>query len=111
MNGIYHGPDVITTSRPAHLTGDAATAQVTARWAHEEISDACALTIASWWQSPGRVGRAFAQLASTGTVPLEALADDISATFNELRPHCVDIPQGRALSMLATWALHHPSRP
>ena len=93
MNGMYQGPDVITTARPPLLGGDAAAAEVAARWGCEEISDACALTVASWWQSPGRVGRAFAQLASTGSVPLEALADDISATFAELRSqhHATDL--------------------
>ena len=110
MNGTYQGPDVIRTDRPQHLTGREAAAEVADRWGREEISDACALTIASWWQAPNGPGQAFAQLASTGSVPLEALADDISGALDTLRQHGTDTPDWRALSMLAAWALHHPSR-
>jgi hypothetical protein len=114
MNGMYRGPDVIVTGRPAHLSEAEALAEVAAQEGREEVSDACAVTITSWWQSPGRVGRAFAQLASTGSVRLEALAEDISATFAELRTvglNAANSDQWRALEALATWALNHPSRP
>jgi hypothetical protein len=105
--------DVITTDRPAHLCEAAALAEVNARRGHVEISDACAVTIASWWQSPGTVGRAFARLASTGSVVARDLADDLAATFAELRPLGLNgdnSDEWRALEALATWALYHPSR-
>jgi hypothetical protein len=66
-----------------------------------EIFDSTALAIASWWQSPGSIGRAFAELAGTGSVDSDALADDISATYREAT-HADD---RRALDVLGTWAL------
>jgi hypothetical protein len=37
------------------------------------ITDDMAVTIASWYQTPGGIGRAFAELASTGSVDLDDL--------------------------------------
>jgi hypothetical protein len=66
-----------------------------------EIYDSTALAIASWWQSPGAIGRAFAELASTGSADSDALADDIVASYREAT-HADD---HQALNVLGTWAL------
>jgi len=66
-----------------------------------EILDSTALTIASWWQSPGSIGRAFAELASTGSVDSDALAADISATYREAS----NADDRVALDVLGTWTL------
>jgi len=69
-----------------------------------EISDSTAVTIASWWQSPGSVGSAFAALASGAPVVLGDLLDDIRQTRRTLPPDQeADV---RALDMLATWAIN-----
>jgi len=64
--------------------------------ANGTITDATALTIASWHQSPGLVGGALAQLASTGSVDYLDLMEDIRATD----PHDDD----DALRVLRWWA-------
>ncbi len=46
-----------------------------------EITDATALTIASWFAAPSGPAAAFATLATTGRVSAEALSDAISAEF------------------------------
>jgi hypothetical protein len=45
-----------------------------------EILPATAVTIASWWQSAGNVGRHLAAFASGSAVDRTALLDDIAAT-------------------------------
>jgi len=75
--------------------------EVNQRYGRQEISDACAVTIASWWQSPGRVGRHLATLASGLSVDLEDLLDDISAT----RRNAGTEWNRRSLDMLSTWAI------
>jgi hypothetical protein len=45
-----------------------------------EVDSSTALTIASWWQSPGPTGRELAAFASGARVTTEALLDDIHAT-------------------------------
>ena len=92
----------IKIGQPSHLYSDEAYAMVAERHGKEEITDACAATIASWWQSPGNTGYAMAQLASTGTVDYQELVDDIAAVY--------PAAEGKdrvALDMLGTWALAH----
>lgn len=48
-----------------------------------DLADNLAVTIASWWQSPGRPGRHLAALASGAPVAPDALAEDVSATILE----------------------------
>ena len=96
----------IKVGQPSHLSSEEVYAMVEQRLGMEEITDACAVTIASFWQSPGRVGYAMAQLASTGTVDYEEQKDDI----HESRKDAVtyfggDSPDVAALDMLGTWAL------
>ena len=66
--------------RTTHVTSEQAYAQVRARSGIDEIDDAVAVTIASWWQSPGTIGRHLAALASGAQVDSDALQDDITAT-------------------------------
>lgn len=71
-----------------------------------EVDDPTAVTIASWWQSSGTVGRHLATLASGMWVQLDLLLWDIAQSREE-----ADTPfAAQALDMLATWAINHPSR-
>jgi hypothetical protein len=58
------------TVRLPHVTTDVAEAEISAVLSTPgpEISDCVAVTIASWWQSPGTVGRHLAALASGAPV-------------------------------------------
>lgn len=102
----------ITAGTRQHTTSDYAQRQVRDRYGagHGEIEDGVALTIASWWASPGRTGMALAELATSGSADVTELLEDIAATRDEAN-YC-DRPQDElaALDMLATWALNHPSR-
>ena len=95
----------ITTDRPEHLYTADVLDMVEARHGVVEITDAAALTIASWWQSAGYIGSAFAELASTGSVDADALSRDIAAVYGEAHP-----TDRQCLDMLGTWAIHHDSR-
>ena len=102
--------DTVTPATRNHLTSDEAAYEVATSYAAgEEISDRAALTVASWWQSPGTVGHVLASLASGRSVQVGALLDDIAATRREItgRSYSADHV---ALDMLATWAINHPSR-
>lgn len=55
-------------------------AQVKARQGIDEIDDAAAVTIASWWASPGAVGKHLASLATGAVVDSAELLADIAAT-------------------------------
>jgi hypothetical protein len=109
MNGIYHGDDTLNIGRVSHLTTAEVDEEVAVRDdenVNEEISDAAAAAIASWWQAPRGHGYAFAQPASTGRVRLEDLADDISGVYDTTN----DATERRYMDLLATWSLNHPSR-
>lgn len=108
-NGTYHGPESLDIGRVRHMSGDDAYAMVAARIGQCEITDECAATIASWWAGLRRGdGLAMAELATSGRVSLEHLADDLSPLLGA--GTLVDEANRDALNMLATWALHHPSR-
>ena len=98
----------IKAGQPRHLSSDEAYAMVEERYGKEtEISDACAVTIASWWQAPRGPGYAMAQLASTGTVDYQEFLDGLRETRKEAvltLQHPLDV---QALDMLGTWALVH----
>lgn len=110
-NGTYHGDDVLDIGHVRHLSSPEVDDQLASREAgetDEEITDGAAVAIASWWQGPRRGdGLAFAELASSGTVRLEDLADDISAAYDAVSFNSAD---SKYLDYLATWALNHPSR-
>lgn len=98
---------IIPTTRD-HVTSDEAMYDVRAsHWTRREVSDATALTIASWWQSPSTVGHVLASLAGGMAVDVTDLLDDIRATRNRVLDGTDD---KLALDMLATWAINHPSR-
>jgi hypothetical protein len=114
MNGIYHGDDVLNIGHVQHLTSTEVDAEIHVREFSSdapEISDGAAAAIASWWQAPKGHGYAFAQLASTGRVRLEDLADDISGVYDIARAIGDDpVSACRYMDYLSTWALNHPSR-
>lgn len=66
------------------------------------ITDGTARTIASWWQSPGTVGRHLATLASGRHVAVDDLLDDIAATRRQAD---IDDVNDAALTCLRDWAL------
>jgi hypothetical protein len=86
-----------------HLTSDEAYQQVAERLDKREITDACAATIASWWQSPGPHGRHLASLASGQPTDRGALLDEIHLVRNLEAGSARDRV---ALDMLATWAIN-----
>jgi len=86
-----------------HVDSESAYRQCREREGIREIDDAVAATIASWWQSPGSVGRAFAALASGAPVDSSDVLADVSASLPETQPNTRD---RLALEMLATWALN-----
>ena len=92
----------VTTNGVRHLTSDEAMYEIRYGYGQQELSDAAAATVASWWQSPGTVGRHFAALASGLPVTTSDLLDDIHATYGE----AVTPLDRQALDMLATWALN-----
>lgn len=108
-NGLLPAADVVDVGRPQHLTTDSVTLEVRARYGREEISDAAAVTIASWFQSPAGHGAVFAALSTTGRVSVRELIDAIYAERAGALPPLPQ-PVDRALDMLATWVLRHPSR-
>ena len=85
------------------LTTEDAYCEVTDRVGVREVSDGAARAIAALWQCPGAVGNVLASLASGRPVDVTDLLDDIHATRRQDRPGQLD---GRALDMLATWALN-----
>lgn len=87
--------------RVRHLMTDEAIIEVcSAHAAGREISDAAAVTIASWWQSPRDPG--MTQLASGMPVTQEEIAADIVTNY----PLATDGTEKLALNMLGTWAIN-----
>lgn len=70
------------------------------------LDDATAVTIASWWQSPGRIGSVLAGFASGAPVIAEALLSDVQATINEERPYASPADM-RALRALEAYVKTH----
>jgi hypothetical protein len=88
-----------------HASSAVAYQQCQERQGVTEIDDSVAAAIASWWQSPGTSGRAFAALASGAPVESSDVLDDVSDAL-----HTASVWDGRdrlALEMLATWALNY----
>lgn len=82
------------------------------REAHQEnreVSDLCAKTIASWWQSAGSPGSAFAALASGAETTSENVWVDLKGTLTMFYE---DLPADDklALDMLGTWLLDWEKR-
>lgn len=83
-----------------HETSNTAYTMVQERLGKEEITDAVALTIASWWQSASGDGLPFARLASTRKVNYHDLSEAIAKVY----PYAEEEDKV-ALDMLSTWAL------
>lgn len=91
-----------------HVTSNEAYRQVAARSGIDEIDDAVAVTIASWWQSPSTPGNILAALASGAAVEYDDLVDDIYATrWVHGASSGLAIPRTdrQALDALSTWAI------
>lgn len=86
----------------SHLSTREVIAQCRERHGEREITDAAAATIASWWQSSGTEGSAFAALASGATADASALMRDVSAA---VRDTAINTDDRLAIEMLATWIL------
>lgn len=94
-------PDIVV-GQQVHLRGPEVAQHVMARHkAGEEISDACAATIASWWQGPGQWSREFTRLSTGGVFNPSALLQEISVARGEVNTKIDEL----ALDMLATWAM------
>lgn len=63
------------------------------------IGDSVAVTIAAWWQSSGYTGKAFAELASTGSADSEELIFSIQYAFGEADNEL----DRKALLLLLVW--------
>lgn len=107
------GPTVRIPYGRAHLTSDEVWAMIHAREGVREISDACAATIAAWFQSPAGSGATFAALASNRPVTVTALHDAIAAERMALPSYAGSGPgtDALALGMLATWAMNGADAP
>jgi hypothetical protein len=95
-------PD-INVGRPHHLSSDSAYTEIGRCYeAEKEISDACAVTIASWWAGPDVLSQEFTRLATSGSFNPRALLEEISIARTRIAMNT----DHRALDMLATWAMH-----
>lgn len=85
-------------------TSETAYAQVEFRYGADlgEIDTGTARTIAGWWASSGTIGATLAALSQGQPVTVAALLADIYATRQS---NTVSAQDGRALDMLATWAI------
>lgn len=74
-----------------------------------EVDPETAVTIASWWQSSGAIGRVLAGFASGASVSKDDLLDDIAATRNAHGYHTLDMlpPDRRALDCLSTFVINY----
>lgn len=86
-----------------HVSEEAARRQVEERYGESEVDAAVAMTIASWWQSSGPLGRSHAALASGAPTDVGDLLVEIHSNRNlYVQP---DSPDARALDMLCTWLI------
>ncbi|WP_236973151.1 hypothetical protein, partial [Mycobacterium avium] len=85
------------------------THRITQHYTTSRDLTATAVTIASWWQSPGGIGKALAAFASGSPVSRQELLDDIAATRTEHGYHTLAmLPRDRhALDCLSTFVLRH----
>lgn len=92
--------DMIRVGRILHLLTDETLDEVlNASDAGREISDAAAVTIASWWQSPRDPG--MAKLASGMPVSQAEISADIVTNYRL----AMTTQDKLALDMLGTWAI------
>lgn len=90
-----------------HLSSLDVFVEVNGNYGVNELSDQAAVTIASWYQSPGREGRALAALASGAPVERDDLIQDVSHVIAQHYARCGEQDK-RCLDMLGTWAIRLP---
>lgn len=102
---------VIQLRGVSHMDSDAARVEVDDCYPTHVISDECAATIASWFQSPGTDGAAFAALASGAECDVDALKRDIASAKDSLGAvHSgTMVADHFALDALLSWAAHKAS--
>lgn len=90
-----------------HLGSDSACREISESEGVREISDACAVTVASWWQSPRGPGEAFTRLVSFLPVSVSDLLAAVSWELSQITSQCPEAKRDRvALGMLATWGIN-----
>lgn len=95
----------IHTGPVHHLNSDGVAHEVyNAERQEREISDAAALTIASWWQSPRGSGLTFAALQAGLPVEVDAVHSAIADVYPSAGPQ-----DRKYLDFLGTWAIHRAS--
>lgn len=95
---------IIETSTRQHAYSEQVTSEIHSAYPEgytRVVSDAVALTIAAWFQSPSPAGAAFAELASRGRVDADTL---YAAIDREQWRLYVDSEPYRALTCLRRWA-------
>lgn len=96
--------------RASHVSEDQARRDVESVFAGggREVEPETAVTIASWWQSPGSIGHVLAAFASGAAVSKSDLLDDIAATRNAHGYHTFDMlpSDKRALDCLGTFVIN-----
>lgn len=93
---------------PRHLLFSQVYEELAARYGRTELSDAVAVTAASWWQSPSLHGAALAALASGAEVDSDDVLDDIYYAYR----HETDTDEDRQLlDMLSSWVLAKAREP
>lgn len=104
--GQGEGRTVSIPRGTAHLGSDAAWAMLADCEGVREISDACAVTVASWWQCPRGPGEAFTRLVSHFPVTVSELCEAVSYELAQMSMSPVAARDRVALGMLATWAIN-----
>jgi hypothetical protein len=91
---------MISAERFPMMTSAQVDADINSAVRHEDvISDAAALTIASYWMSPGSEGAALSELVHTGRADHEALSADVT---REIKDAAIGW-ESTALRMLLRW--------
>lgn len=94
---------IIAIGYVQHLNSTGVQAEIEAADAEQrEISDAAALTIASWWQGPRGTGLTFAALQSGLPVTVSAIHDACHEVYGTAGPF-----DRKCLDFLCTWACNH----
>lgn len=90
-----------------HVDSVTAYDDVACSYGRHEVTARTAVTIASWWQSSGTIGRHLASLASGAPVTVSDVLDDIARSrASAAKGDCLTANDARALDMLATFVLN-----
>lgn len=91
---------LIKSETRTHLSGSDVKAHIDICWGTRVISDACAITIASWYASPSGYGTVFTELSTTGQCDN---IDMMQAIMRERRD--VSYDNQRYLDCLGAWVI------